>query len=179
MSLRKKEIRGILLNGLLRFVKRKWGIQGLEECKKKNEIGGEIQDGLFYPISVSFDILEWIYTKKGENKVIEAGRYLVNDMGYISWLIDPEGGEETLVQFEDVQNEMFNFNPISIIHNENKVRFELESFYDTELFYLFTQGIIEGLLERIELEGEMAKRMCDTSKESAQYLFEINFPDHQ
>ena len=76
-----KHAKGAVLNGYLKFIKKKWGTNGLNEAMKYAEIEKMPLDSEWLPV-IKFDlVMEWIVKNKRIDMVKEAGRYSARDLG--------------------------------------------------------------------------------------------------
>ncbi len=114
IQMSRKEIRGSIINGYLKFVKKKWGKIGLEECREFVGITKKIDDGHFYIDKVKLDILRWIGDEHGEEYVIEAGRFLVSHLGMLSWIVRFMDPYKVATRFPKEYTEVYNFGRVEV-----------------------------------------------------------------
>ncbi len=82
-----RRVKGTMVIGLLKYVKRKWGNKGLEEAMKYSGILQIPRSGEWVDLDTMYRVLEWINSKYGESYVLDAGksvpRYIVGDIKYM------------------------------------------------------------------------------------------------
>ncbi len=80
-------VKGAVVNGYIKFVKRKWGISAKEEMMNFLGIKKQPKDGEWVSLLITEKALAWIGENKGEEYVREAGRYALKDLGIFKYLI--------------------------------------------------------------------------------------------
>ena len=65
-----RRCKGRIINGYLKFVKKKWGKDGVDQCVKV--VGKElknVQDDRWYPVTLTDDVIHWIADTHGMDAV--------------------------------------------------------------------------------------------------------------
>jgi len=83
----KKMVKGAVVNGYLKYVKKKWGTMGYKEALQSLGISSEPKDSEWVPAEMATDVLNWIRENKGEQHVGGAGRYASQDLGVFTYMV--------------------------------------------------------------------------------------------
>ena len=79
------KLRGSVILGYLKFIKKTWGVSGLEQCTKDLGLDmSAIKDGGWYRETISGQVLAWISNNKGPEYVEKAGAHVIKNLG-IKW----------------------------------------------------------------------------------------------
>ncbi len=166
-----REILGSIINGYLQFIKRKWGLSGLNSCKDDININGEIKDGFFYPVKVKDDILEWISVKKGEKNIVYAGRYIISNFEWIKEYSELNNMLEKLVE---VYHDMYDHGSFRFYRSKEGFRLTLNNICSNDLCSQEWLGICEGLLLASDTEGSVRK--VESEEDSCVFIIEKDHP---
>ncbi len=151
-----KMVKGALINGYLKFVKKKWGVAGLGEVKRHVGIDGNIKDGKWVPVSTAVEILEWIQHKKGDQYVVAAGKHAMKDLGVFKYIIATFMSIETFIKrAKSTYDTLFNYGAIIIEDSEHGAVITLKDSRDTEASCLSWKGALEGIMEITRTKGEV------------------------
>ncbi len=82
-----KVVKGASLNAILKFIKKKWGRDGVEEALKYAGIKKAPKDGEWFPAEKMNKVIEWVGEKKGPEKAREAGEFTVTNMGVFMYIL--------------------------------------------------------------------------------------------
>ncbi len=156
--------KGAVPNGYMKFIKRKWGVSGLEEAMKYAGIEKRPKDSEWFPMRKSDMLLEWIYRNKGEKQVIEAGRFAAKDLGIFGYLFSSILGLDRLLErSRETYPRMFNYGRMIYEKDGNRAIVIMKGVKLSEYTCLAWEGGIKGLMEitkstanlrRIEVESD-------------------------
>ncbi len=146
------EVRGRLINSYLQFIKRRWGLRGVETCKKELGIFGKIKSGHFYPISVQEDILGWVREKKGDNYVIYAGRYTISK---ITWLRDSIDLNKLIHKMVDMYHELYDHGDIEYHADDEGIMLAINGICGCKTCQLLWTGFCQELLRKSNSSGKV------------------------
>ena len=151
-----RKVKGSVPNGHLNFIKLKWGVSGLEDAMKFADISARPKDGEWVPMVKSDALLEWIYRKKGEEYVKEAGKYAAKDLGIFKYLFASLSGLNSLLK-RSVSNYklLFNFGEMYFERTESGYRVVIKEGKVTEYSCLAWEGAMKGLMEITHSRGSV------------------------
>ena len=151
-----KRAKGVVANGYMKFIKRKWGIEGLNQAMEYAGIKRELRDGEWFSMTKTDKLLEWIGRKKGMEYVIEAGRYTAKDMGIFRYMFASiMGMERVLRRAQDAYGTIFNFGKIDIEMNGKKAKITFRDARLTEYSCMAWEGALQGLMEVTRSHGSV------------------------
>ena len=151
-----RKLKGSVPNGYLNYVKRKWGVTGMEDAMKFADISTRPKDGDWFPMEKSERILEWIALNRGMDQVKEAGRYAAMDLGVFKHLFASLMGLNSLLK-RSVSNYklLFNFGEMYFERTENGYIVVIKEGKVTEYSCLAWEGAIKGLIEITHSRGSV------------------------
>ncbi len=79
--------KGAVINGYLKFIKKKWGVTGLEDAMRFAGVDRFPKDAEWVPLEKPEKLLAWIYENKGEKQTTEAGKYATKDLGIFTYIL--------------------------------------------------------------------------------------------
>ncbi len=143
----KKMVKGAVMNGYLRFVKRKWGIEGVKEALKYVGMDVNPKDGEWIPAEATTGVLEWIKENKGEEYVEYAGRYASTDLGVFTQMIAAFINiEKFMKRASATYKTLFNYGEFLIDSNEHGAVVTIKDAKEPEPSCLAWKGALEGIL---------------------------------
>jgi hypothetical protein len=149
-----RKAKGVVANGYLKFIKRKWGIMGLNQAMEYAGIKRELKDGEWFSMTKTDKLLEWIGRNKGMEYVKEAGRYTAKDMGIFRYMFASIMGIERLLKrAQDAYRTMFNFGMIDMEIEGKKARITFRKARLTEYSCIAWEGALQGLMEVTHSHG--------------------------
>ena len=164
-----RKVKGSVPNGYLNFIKRKWGISGLEEAMKYARISERPEDGQWYSMSKTDVILEWIARKKGMEYVKEAGRYAAKDLGIFRYLFASIIGLKALLKRSASNyHTLFNFGDMVFERTEGGYMITIKGARITEYSCPAWEGAIKGLMEISGSKGDLEP--VDSSPEDCTFI---------
>ena len=82
-----KKVRGDMLDTWFKFIKNKWGSEGLDKAFKDIGIGEKIEVGRYYPFEHYEKLLEWVKETHGERYLQEGGRFIIKNLGLLAYIV--------------------------------------------------------------------------------------------
>ena len=106
----------------------KWGKEGLDQCKKEVGIEEiEFRDGRYYQDEIIGNVLRWLHREKGREAVTEAGRFILHNLGILSWLVRFTDIETLAKKFPGNYSEVYAFGKVRIdLHDPKKYKMYME-----------------------------------------------------
>jgi hypothetical protein len=146
--------RGSAMNGSFGYIQKKWGKEGLEQCKRDIGLDMELKDGGYYPDDILVRTLKWIGREKGMNYVRESGKHTVLNLGMMSWLMRFADIKTVAKRFPKNYSEIYKFGTVEVDTGKPGIIFL--RFYDIityEEAYHSWLGVCEGALEACKTKG--------------------------
>lgn len=172
-----KKVRGDVLKAYLAFVKKKWGKEGLEECKEYVGIKKAIERGKYYPNEIKTSILEWISQEKGEDKLVEAGEAILENLTILRWMVRHDNPWEIAREFAKEYHEIYSFGEIDIEIQKGKIILRLKDVNETAENCIVWKGITQGLLNSTGFDGTAEKSKCQLEGDDCcQYVIHYKKP---
>ena len=161
-----KKAKGVVLKGYLKFVKRKWGFQGMEEVMKYAGIEELPYDSQWLPVEVFDRTLEWIRINKGMDMVTEAARFSAKDLGIFVHLFTSVMGIESLLKrSQETYPMMFNYGEMIIEKDGKKAEVLLKGVVTSESICKAWKGGLIGLLELSRNNGTVEELPTDNPED--------------
>ena len=172
-----RRTRGSVLNGYLKFIQKKWGKLGLEQCKKNIGIEGmDFKDGNYYQDEIVGNILRWVHREKGEEAVADAGRSVLHNLGILSWLVRFTNVQTLAEKFPKNYTEVYAFGKCWIDISDPKnitVNFRDVGYYEEAC--IAWKGICEEALVMTKTKGRVTHTKCERKGDDrCQFLIELS-----
>ncbi|MDG6220210.1 MAG: hypothetical protein QCI38_02015 [Candidatus Thermoplasmatota archaeon] len=156
-----KKCRGSVMNAYLKFIKHKWGKESLEKALADMGLEDFFKDGLYYDNEVRENILRWISREKGMEHVEEGGKFVVQNLGIISWLVRFANVRTILEKFPKNYSEVYNFGRLEAdFGKEGELSVRLYGVNDIEESCNAWLGVCKGTLEMTRTPGEVKEVKC-------------------
>jgi len=158
-----RRTRGTVLNGYLKFIKEKWGMSELKVARADMGIDNlDFKDGQYYQDEIIGNVLRWISRNKGEDAVKEAGRFLLHNLGILSWMIRFSDFQTLALKFPKNYSEVYAFGDCKVDTSDpNKIKVTLEGVCYYEEACLVWEGICQEALTITKTEGKVMHTTCD------------------
>ncbi len=167
-----KMAKGAVLNGYLKFIKKKWGIDGLQAAAKYAGIEENPKDGEWIPAEMATSALTWIMENKGEKYVVEAGRYATTDLGVFTYIVASFMSVEKFIKrARDTYKTLFNYGDFVIEEGNNKAIITIKNAKHPEPSCLAWEGALQGILEITKNRGKVTPVEPD-NEEDCKYVVE-------
>ncbi len=166
------QAKGAVVNSYLKFIKRKWGVHGVQEAMRYAGIAGHVRDSEWFPMEKTDRVLEWIAKNKGMEYVVEAGRYAPKNMGvFTSFFAAVIGIEKMLRRAEDTYRTVFNFGEIHITIGKNRAVVVIRGARLTDYSCPAWKGALEGIMEVTRTMGTV-KSVEPDSPDDCKFVLE-------
>lgn len=167
-----KKAKGAVVNGYLKLIKRKWGIQGVEEAMEYAGIKTRPKDGEWLSMVRTDKVLEWIAKNKGMEYVREAGKYTAKNMGIFQYLFASIiGMERFLKRAEETYGTIFNFGEIRIKIDGKTATANLKGARFSQYSCTAWEGALLGFMEVTKSHGTV-KALKPDSPEDCKFFME-------
>ena len=156
-----RKVRGSILNSYMGFISKKWGREGYRHCMSDIGLWGEFRDGNYYQDPIRENILRWISREKGEEYILECGRYIAGNLGILSWLVRFSDPKAVASKFPKNFSEIYTYGRIETDTSRDGVI--LVRLYDVcrikECCDVW-RGVCEGVLEATRTKGTVEETKC-------------------
>ena len=150
-----KKVRGSILNGFIKFIKRTWGKDGRDAFMQETGIDiNSISKRKWYPVEYLQKIHGWI-GDKDEKYLRRAGRYTVQDLGILSYLVRFTSIESLLKKAPKSYEDAFSYGDVDIEVGEKEALVKMKDVVIDEFTCAAWHGVFEGSLEATDTEGSV------------------------
>lgn len=152
-----------MILGYLKFIKKTWGLSGLEQCAKDLSLDYKaIKDGGWYSEKISGKVLAWIAKNKGPEYVENAGSHVIKNLGILSYVVRFAKITTLLRKSPKGYSEAFGYGRVEVDLHENK-RQAIIRMIDTALDEYSCAawlGAYRGMLEMTKTRGRVREIRC-------------------
>jgi len=157
-----KNVRGSVIKGYLKYVKRTWGKKGLKECEDFVNINlDNIKDKEWYPQKFDSNILGWIAETKGEKYIERAGYYVMKDLGILSYIVKFVNIKSLLKKAPKSYEDGFDFGKISVDIEENEATIKMKGLAVDDWSCTAWLGAYKAMLDMTNTKGSVEKVKCE------------------
>ena len=154
-------MRGDVLNAYLKFIEKRWGKDGLDQCQKGVGIMDPFKDGEYYDDVYRENILKWLMQEKGKNEVIEGGKFVVKNLNLLGWLVRFASPKVIAESFPKNFSEVYSFGMVKVDANEKgRIVMRLYDINRIDVSCDSWIGVCEGVLEMTRMNGTVKKTRC-------------------
>ncbi len=153
--------RGDVLLGYQKFIKKKWGADGLEACIK--ETGHDFsmyKNDKWYPNDWCDDILKWMAKTHGIDYCRQLGKDLTENVGMIEFAAKIMGIERVLDRGGDQFKRSFDFGQIDIERTNKEARVIFTDVSICEEACMAWKGGLEGIMKITGAKGTVEEVEC-------------------
>jgi predicted hydrocarbon binding protein len=159
--LMEKKVRGSILNSYMAFVTKKWGKEGYRLCMSDIGLWGEFKDGNYYQDAIRENILRWIAREKGEDYPRECGRFIVSNLGILSWLVRFSDPKTLAAKFPKNFSEVYSYGRMeAITDRDHEIIIRLYDVNRIKESCNVWKGVCEGALEATKTKGTVEETRC-------------------
>jgi len=156
-----RRVRGSILNSYMEFVRKKWGKEGYEQCMNDQGLDEAFKNGHYYRDETRENILRWISREKGMEYTEECGKFIVSNLGILSWLVRFADAKTLAKKFPKNFSEVYSYGRVEAITDEENII--VIRLYDVnrikESCHVW-QGVCEGAMEMTNTISEVRKTGC-------------------
>jgi len=163
MEPEERKLKGAVLRGYYKFIRKKWGVEGQKECEAATGvIDGNLKEEIFYPNEWSVKIQEWMSSTHGMPLCRQCGAFTVQNLGILAYLVKFANIKFLLKRAPKSYGEAFNFGRMEVALDEDNKRAVLRMYdanYNQEACEMWW-GVFEGCLEMTRTKGTVQKVLC-------------------
>jgi len=159
-----RRTRGSVLNGYLKFIEHKWGKASLKVARADMGIDSlNFKDGKYYQDEIIGNVLRWINRNKGEDAVKDAGRFILHNLGILSWMVRFSDFRTLVMKFPKNYSEVYAFGNCEVdASNPKEIKLILKDVCYYEEACLVWEGVCEEALLMTKTAGKVAHTLCNT-----------------
>jgi len=164
MGTDEKQLKGAVLLGYFKFIRKKWGKAGLDQCIQSVGLEeSKIKEGHWYSHRHSHAILGWIASEKGEEFLRECGNHTVKDLGILSYIVRFMDIESILKKGRRSYSDAFNYGKMRIETEKSWATIKIKGNAQDDRHACMTwTGVFEGMLQMTRTKGTVKKTACQT-----------------
>ncbi len=156
-----RSVRGTVINAYFKFVEKKWGKAGLTACIENLGLTEVIKDGLYYPDAYRENILRWIERTYGRENIVDAGKFVVKNLGLLGWLVKYASVKVLAESFPKNYSEIYTFGQARVDTSlRNRISMKLYDVNRTDVSCDSWIGVCKGVLEMTHTKGTVKKTRC-------------------
>ena len=157
-----RKIKGRVLNNYMKFIKKKWGVDGFSDCQRHTKLNlSEIHDDRWYMSNNSDKIQKWIADAHGIDCCRQLGFSIVTEIGIISYAARIAGIRKVLSRATEEYKENLAHGQIDVQMSKNNA---VILFKDVNRYESNCQtwiGIFEGIMHITKTKGTVKKTACE------------------
>jgi predicted hydrocarbon binding protein len=156
-----KRVRGCVLIGYLKFIKKEWGEAGsIQVSGEVNFDLEQLRESSWYDISYSSGILNWIATKKGKEFVEKCGSATVKDLGMLSYIVAFSTVKSILAKAPANYADAFGYGRMEVDIEDRRAVVRMVDTAEHELSCLTWLGAFKGIMEKTKTKGSVTETQC-------------------
>ena len=156
-----RKTRGSAITGYFKYIKKKWGQDGLDKCYSDLGIKEELDETKYYPDTLMIDVLKWIRSNYGDKSLEDGGRFVVQNLGVIAWLVRMATPKFIAKRFQKNVKELYTFGYVRIDDSRDRtVIVQLYDVYSGPERCIAWVGVCKGALELTNTKGTVEKTKC-------------------
>lgn len=157
-----RRIKGRVINSYIKFIRSKWGQDGLSSCQKETELElNKISDETWYPNTHSEKIQNWIATKYGLKYCKLLGFAVATETGVISYFAWMAGIKKVLSIATNEFKRNLTHGEIEVEVGPKTAKISLKNVNHYEAQCVTWEGILEGVLKITKNKGRVKKLGCE------------------
>jgi hypothetical protein len=156
-----RKTRGSAITGYFKYIKKKWGQDGLDKCYLDIGLKQDLDETQYYPDELMIDVLKWIRSNYGDEALREGGRFVVKNLGVIAWLVRMASPKFIAKRFQKNMKELYTFGSVEIDDlGEKSIGIRLIDTYAGEERCIAWEGVCKGAMDLTHKKGTVKKKAC-------------------
>ncbi len=156
-----RKVRGSILNSYMGFITKNWGNEGYRLCMSDIGLWGEFRDGNYYQDAIRENILRWISREKGEEHIIECGKYVASNLGILSWIVRFSDPKTLAAKFPRNFSEIYSYGKIeTVTDKDGEIIIRLYDICRIKESCNVWRGVCQGILEATKTKGTVEETKC-------------------
>lgn len=143
-----KKLKGRVLQTYFKYIKKKWGGDGLNDCLKACKIDdvNSIVEDKWYAYQIGLDLTLWVGETHGYKACEQLGFAIATERGVVSYVAWMAGMNKILDKYENMFRDSVNYGKVEMDRKENAVTIKYYDIISTEAGCHVYKGTFEGLL---------------------------------
>lgn len=160
--------KGTILSGYTKFIRKKWGAEGLAECSRAvgMDLAG-VNEEKWYSSEQIDTLLEWVADTKGMPQVRRMGHAVVAERGVISVVARLAGFRRVLERGTDEFRENINFGEVKIDLKDKSAVVTMVGVSGKPATCEAWVGALEGIMAITNTKGTVQKTRCQCKGDPA------------
>ena len=159
----------------MKYIKKTWGMGGVEECCSALKIDLKvIKEGNWYDIQYSEMILQWIHDNKGPEFVTKAGAHTVKDLGFLAYMVRFANIKSIIKRAPESHKDAFKGGSLKVDIRDNGATITMQDTAVSEYSCLAWLGCFQGTLEMTNTKGTVRDTQCQL-KDASNCIFEMEW----
>jgi len=159
-------VRGRVLNGYMKFIRKKWGNQALEELQV--DLGIDLHDVMeekWYPQAQNLAIQKWVHDTYGPSHMRKLGFSASTEVGIISHFAWIAGFDRVLDHGIKDFRSVFDFGNIEVVREDGLVSIRLQDLSDQDFICESWIGAFEGICSLTKTRAVVSHPRCQLKGE--------------
>ncbi len=156
-----RRVRGSVINAYIKYIRTKWGTQGELQFYDETGMDEDFKDGMYYHDELRENILRWIGRIKGPQYIEEAGKYVVSNLGILSWLVRFASIKTLANKFPKNYSEVYTFGKVKVeFPDDRTVNLKLYEVNRIKESCTSWIGVCRAALELTNTKGTVTETKC-------------------
>jgi len=157
-----RHCKGSTINGKLKYIKKKWGLLGMEEAMKFAGFSAAPRDGEWVPSRKDHLVMEWVIKNKGRKYIYDMGKYTAMNLGIFSFIFSFVGVEKLFERGKLNYKTLYDFGDV-VIENlgERKAKVTFKDYGTEDYLGDIWEGSLEGLMALVKASGTVTRTDAD------------------
>jgi hypothetical protein len=163
-----RKIKGRVIKSYIKFVKTKWGQNGLASCQNNTTLDlSKVNEEMWYPNIHSEEIQNWIANTHGLKYCKMLGFNVATEVGVISYLARLAGIKKVLSMATNEYKRNLTHGEIEVELDSKTANISLKDVNRFESQCATWKGIFEGVLYITKQQGKVTKHTCQLKGDQA------------
>jgi hypothetical protein len=121
----------------------------------------DVKDGLYYPDAYRENVLRWIERTYGRENIVEAGKFVVKNLGLLGWLVRFANPKTVAESFPKNYSEVYTFGQVKVDTSQrDRIVLRLYDVNRIDISCDSWVGVCNGALEMTNAKGTVSKTKC-------------------
>jgi predicted hydrocarbon binding protein len=171
-----RKCRGSTILGYYKYARKTWGAAGAKELATSAKFDPEeLKEGGWYDDAINDRILDWIAKTKGKEYLIKSNRYLVQDLGLLSYIVRFMDASTILKKLPANYKDVFNYGRVVVeIEAPGAAKVRIYEAATSEYSCPAWLGVFQGMFEMTHTKGKAKEVQCQF-KGAPHCVFELTW----
>jgi len=156
-----RHVRGDIMRTYFDYVKKKWGVAGLDESLKATGLDPKsFKPADWVSTDMSMRYFSWIIENKGEEHSEAMGNFAVKNLGFLKYMVRFVELRAMLRKAQKLFDHGFDYGNVEMEDNDSHIIIHFtDAFFDKRLCPTWI-GTFRGMLELTRTAGKVSKVSC-------------------